>query len=317
MELHVMLLAFAAAAAAGFASLAVARRLLAHDLAVGERLAGLTSVTETNASRMNTDRRASLHSLVPRFPGARPQLDRAGVRMTSAQFALARLALIAVMATAGAVAADTMQIAPPAGILAGAVVGYLAPVVVLRWRTARRGRRVEGQLVELCEVMASMLTAGFGYMQALREAATQVGGPLGEEVTRFLDAVSLGADFEVALGEVRERLQSDDFEVVATALEVQRRTGGNLAEILDGVAITIRDRQTFQRELRALTSRERFSAVIVAAFPLGLVSVLTLIMPEVFGRLFTDSVGQIVLGIALGLDALGYVVARRLATLEV
>ena len=228
MGLHVLLLAVAAATAAGFAALALSRTLLAHELAVGERLAGLASPATARTAGIEENRATRLSGLIPRFSGARIQLDRAGMRMSSAQFGLVRIVLVTAGAASGAVIAEAMRVASLPAVLVGATIAFLLPVVVLRWRTARRGRRVEGQLVELCEVMASMLTAGFGYMQALREASVQVGGPLGDEVTRFLDTVSIGADFEVALAEVRDRLRSDDFEVVATALEVQRRTGGNL-----------------------------------------------------------------------------------------
>ncbi len=316
MELHVVLLALAASAAAGFATLALAAGLLSHEIAVGERLAGLSptspAVTPTRWATL-----PSLDRAIRTLLSLPLRLDRLGAAPAATRSETFRVAFLVGAAAAGAIGATALDGPLLAGVTLGAMAGYLFPLVVLRWRAARRGRRIEGQLVELCEVMASMLTAGFGYMQALREASTQVGGPLGEEVARFLDSVSLGADFEDALVELRDRLQSDDFEVVATALEVQRRTGGNLAEILGGVALTIRDRQTFHRELRALTSRERFSAVIVAVFPLALICVLTAIMPEVFGRLFTDPTGRMVLVIAFVFDALGYLVARRVATLEV
>lgn len=201
--------------------------------------------------------------------------------------------------------------------LLGAAAGALVPLVYLRWRAARRARRIEDQLVEFCDATATMLTTGFGYLQALQTAAGQVGGPLGHEVRRFLDEVSLGAAFDEAIEDLNGRLQSRDFEVIATALSVQRRTGGNLGEILHGVGLTIRDRQSFHRELRTLTSRERFSAIIVAVFPLLLAALLTVLLPDVFGRLFTEPAGRIVLAAALGLDAIGYLVARRIATLEV
>ena len=202
---------------------------------------------------------------------------------------------------------------------------------------ARRG--IEGvttrEIVEAAEQRnASAVSYHFGSRQGLLlEVLARRGAPVDAE--RGSRRASLGASpstpdlvgcLVVPYADLVERPEGRSYVRIVAQLrgrfaawrvESDVETTQHLAEILDGVAITIRDRQTFQRELRALTSRERFSAVIVAAFPLGLVSVLTLIMPEVFGRLFTDSVGQIVLGIALGLDALGYVVARRLATLEV
>lgn len=324
METHLLILAVAAAATVALLSFTTVRTILANDITVGDRVAALA---ERSRPRPMADARSlpirlfgSLTGTLNRWFGeesARLRLERAGMQMTVGQFLVLRLALMAFGGIGGTVAGMAMGTSPVLWAVLGALTGTMLPLLVLKVKTVRRQRRTESQLSELCDVMSSMLTAGFGYMQALREASAQVNGPLGYEVGRFLDAVAFGADFEDALGELRERLKSDDFEVVATALEVQRRTGGNLAEILQGVSETIRDRQAFHQELRTLTSRERFSAIIVAAFPIVLAVSLAALMPDVFGRLFTDPVGQIVLGIALGLDLLGYIVARRVASLEV
>lgn len=251
--------------------------------------------------------------------GARRELERAGIRISPSDFFALRIILVLAISASLAVIARTasLSLSLPVLLGVGAAVGVVGPAIYLRWRIARRAKQIERQLSELCEVMSTMLSSGFGYMQALSTAADQIGRPLGEEVHRFLDAVRMGSDFDRALADMRDRLASEDFEVVATALEVQRRTGGNLAEILRGVGITIRERQAFQQELRALTSRERFSAVIIAVFPLLLVSVLGLMLPEVFGRLVTEPIGRVILSIAIGMDLLGYAMARRLAKLEV
>lgn len=307
--------------------LGLSRAVLAQQIHVRARIEALdgAQLLAQGASsdvmrRARRFRLPGIERVTARFVGAdaQRQLERAGFRLSVGDFVVIRLAAVmggVTIAVVGAALAG-VQGSPLVLAVLGGVAGILLPGVYLRRRIKRRGLQVERQLVELCEVMSTMLTSGFGYMQALSAAAEQVGRPLGDEVQRFMDAVRLGADFDVALRETRERLASPDFEVVATALEVQRRTGGNLAEILRGVGITIRERQAFQREILALTSRERFSTIIVAVFPLLLIGVLTLIMPEVFGMLFVDPIGHILLGIALGMDALGFIVAKRLAKLE-
>lgn len=312
---------------------AVTRLALSQDILVQSRLATLEregAPASAPASEAILRGRSSgilqvVDGALRRSLGAAPrlQLDRAGIRMSLGDFFMLRAAFVVgcsavagfAAAASGAGSADG-GVSPPLAAGIGAIVGLLLPALYLRVRIARRAKQTEHQLVELCEVMSTMLSSGFGYVQALGAAADQIGRPLGEEVGRFLDAVRLGSDFDRALAETRERVDSPDFEVIATALEVQRRTGGNLAEILRGVGQTIRERQAFQQELRALTSRERFSAIIVAAFPLLLAVVLTAMMPDVFGRLITDPTGRIVLGIALVMDLLGYACARRLAKLE-
>jgi tight adherence protein B len=132
----------------------------------------------------------------------------------------------------------------------------------------------------------------------------------------MLDRVSLGAGIDDALEQLNKRLGSRDFDMMATAIAIQRRSGGSLADILTGVAETIRDRQLLQLEVLALTSRERMSAMIVAGFPVLLVAVLTTMLPDTFKLLFTDPIGRIILAIALVLDLCGYVVVKRITRIK-
>ena len=113
------------------------------------------------------------------------------------------------------------------------------------------------------------------------------------------------------------RLDSRDFEMVSTAISINRATGGDLAGILRGVATTIRDRQSFAREVKALTAKERYSAIVVAGFPFLIAGGLTLMLPDVFRVLYTETAGRIILGIALTLDVIGYFAIQRVAKIEV
>ena len=168
----------------------------------------------------------------------------------------------------------------------------------------------------MTELMASTMASGFGYMQALIAIADQIDPPMSIEIRKMVDEVNLGGDVDEALAALNERLESNDFDIVATAITIQRTAGGNLAEILKGVAVTVRERQSFKREVLALTSRERFSALIIAGFPLLLVGVLALMVPDMYGRLFTDTIGRIALGVALSLDALAYFVIKAMTKIE-
>jgi len=203
------------------------------------------------------------------------------------------------------------------GALMGLAIGFIAPSLVVRIATQRRAAAIETQLIELCDLMASMLRSGYGYTQALASTAAEIEDPLSSELLRLVDAVRLGGDVDEALEELNERLGSRDFDMIATAISIQRRSGGNLSEILDGVGETIRDRQSFRLELSALTSRERFSAVIVAGLPLVLVGILNLMDPSRYSLLFTDTRGQIVFGIAMVMNVFGYIVIKRVSKVEV
>jgi tight adherence protein B len=180
----------------------------------------------------------------------------------------------------------------------------------------RKRKLVEGQLIELCDLMASMLRSGFGYLQAITSTADQIGPPLSVELRRVVDSVRLGVDVDEAFEAMNDRLDSKDFTVLMTAMNIQRRSGGNLAEILDSVAETIRDRQALRQEIAALTAMEQATSVFAAGFPIVLIIVLMVLAPTPFRMLITDTVGRLILAGALSLDAVGFLVMRRVTRLE-
>ena len=147
--------------------------------------------------------------------------------------------------------------------------------------------------------------------------AEQLEAPLSEEVRRLVDAVRIGGDTDEALETMTQRLGSRDFEMVSTAISINRATGGDLAAILRGVGSTIRDRQSFAREVRALTARERFSAIIVAGFPFIIVGALTLMLPEMFAVLYTDFAGRLILAVAITMDVVGYMAIKHVSKIHV
>jgi tight adherence protein B len=251
--------------------------------------------------------------------GTRLQLERGGLRLRVGEYLLLR----ALVGTLGFVLAFALSGPLNAGgilpllVGVGAIAGFALPAVLLKLRINRRATQVDRQIVELCELMSSMLESGFGYMQTLASAAEQLEEPIASEVQRLVDAVRIGGDVDEALDTMAQRLGSPDFDMVTTAITIHRTAGGDLAEILRGVAATVRGRQSFARELSALTSRERYSALIVAGFPVMIWGALALLAPELFGRLITEPVGNMILAAAAALDVFGYLVIRRIAKIQV
>lgn len=247
----------------------------------------------------------------------RERLERANLPLKVSEYIALRVLLATLAAFAGVWI--SVMAGVPAFVLGpvGLFGGFLAPALYVRRRIARRNATLELQLVEMCDVMASMLQSGFGYLQALVATAEQVGPPLSVELTRLIDAMRLGSDAGEALGEMTRRMDSRDWEIIATAIEIQRASGGNLAEILSGVAATIRDRQSLQREVRALTSSERYAAIIIAGFPFVLVGILSVLLWETFGRLVYDPIGRMILVGAIIMDLIGYAVIKRITKVEV
>jgi tight adherence protein B len=260
---------------------------------------------------MLRDRRASRFILLDAWLQRREwtaatqlRLERAGLRLRVGEYVMMR----GFLATAVGMGATVLA------LRFGAV---MIPPMFVRWKVQRRNDKLEAQLVEMCELMSSMLTSGFGYLQTLSSAAEQLEPPLSEEVRRLVDAVRIGGDTDEALETMTRRLDSRDFEMVSTAISINRATGGDLAGILRGVATTIRDRQSFAREVKALTARERFSAIVVAGFPFVIVGGLVLMLPEMFGVLFTETAGRLILAVAITMDVVGYLAIKRVAKIEV
>jgi len=249
----------------------------------------------------------------------RERLASAGIPLRAGEYLALRVLAVTIGVAVGLMLGSRSGggVASSFFAVAGFAVGFAILPMVISNRARRRRSVIDGQLVELCDVMGSMLRSGYGYAQALSATANEVGPPLSIELRQLLDTVRLGGDIDEALEELERRLQSRDFEMVASAISIQRRSGGNLAEILEGVAGTIRERQSFFREVQAITSKERFSALLVAAFPLSIIAVLTLMAPETYGLLFTDPIGRVMLGVAVALDAVGFFIIHKLVKVEV
>jgi tight adherence protein B len=277
-------------------------------------------------SSMLRDRRESRIGLLDRMlrgrqwtAGTRLKLERAGLRLRVGEYLLLRaltgaFGFLLAFALSGPLNAGRIL---PILVGVGTVAGFAMPAILIKLRVSRRANQVDRQIVELCELMSSMLESGFGYMQTLASAAEQLEQPLAGEVQRLVNAVRIGGDVDEALDTMALRLGSPDFDMVTTAITINRSAGGDLAEILRGVASTVRDRQSFVRELSALTSRERYSAMIVAGFPVMIWGALALLAPELFGRLITEPVGNMILAAAGALDLFGYLVIRRIAKIQV
>lgn len=273
------------------------------------------------------DRRASQIPLVERFIGGRSwtevtreSLGRAGVPLRVGEYLAIRALAVTLGVAVGLLTAERSggdSLTQFFFVAVGAGAAWFIPPLILKVRKQRRQLQIETQLVELCDVMSSMLSSGYGYAQSLAATAEEVGPPLSTELQRLLDTVRLGGDIDEALEDLNDRLGSRDFEIIASAIAIQRKSGGNLAEILSGVAETIRARQSFYREVRVLTSRERYSALIVAAFPFVLVGLLMWMAPDPYALLFTHPIGRLVLGAAITLDLIGFFIIRKLTQIEV
>jgi tight adherence protein B len=176
---------------------------------------------------------------------------------------------------------------------------------------------MEAQLVEPIQMLSSGLRAGFGLLQAMEAASEQISAPLSVEIRRTLRDTAMGASVDQALTALNERIGSPDFDIVITAVLIQRSVGGNLAEILDNVAHTMRERERIRGEIRTLTSQQRMTGYVIGGIPIGLLVIFGMISPEFTGTLFTDPLGRMMLGAAAVSETIGFVVIQKIVNIEV
>ena len=237
-------------------------------------------------------------------------LDRADVRRSPAQ-------VLGVMAV-GAVVALVLGGAA-AGPWAGLLLALLVPLAVLmtlRVRAARRRTAFADQLDDTLQLMAASLRAGLSVQRALEAVSQDAEAPTSDEFSRVLNEVRVGRDLVEALEEVGERTASADFSWVAQAVAIHREVGGNLAEVLDRVGTTIRDRTELRRQARTLSAEGRTTAIVLLALPVVIGGGLQVLSPGYMGRLTGSPTGLVMLAIAGVLMVVGGVWVRQVVTVK-
>ena len=243
-------------------------------------------------------------------------LAQAGWALKVSEYLLIRLCV------GGVLAAVTVLIGGPsgAGILIAAFMagaGFMLPAIVLQYYRSRRQNLIGKQLAETLALISNSLRSGFAFTQAVELAAKQIQPPIAEELERFLHDVSLGAPTDVALQQMADRSGSYDLDMMASTIVIQRNTGGNLSEILDNIAETIRERDRLQGEIRALTASQRFTGLVLSLYPLFLAALFFILAPDIWKVLIEEELGRILLIIAVTLQIMGMVTIRRILKLEV
>lgn len=200
-------------------------------------------------------------------------------------------------------------------IAAGA--GFMAPQMWLNQRRASRNAKLEAQLPEALTMVANSLRAGFGLLQALSLASEQLEHPISTELAQTVQETNIGSSVEEAFQALTDRNENYDLDLVVTAVMVQRSAGGNLAEILQTVTETMRERVRIKGEINTLTAQQRLTGIVIALLPVGVGGLFLVISPEYIKVLFTDPLGRIMLGVSAFLEVIGVTIIRRILSIEV
>lgn len=204
-----------------------------------------------------------------------------------------------------------------AAAVLGGIGGYNLPLVFLQIKSKQRTKAFNDQLGDTLILIANALRTGYSFLQAVEMVAREMLPPISTEFGRMLQEMNLGVPTEAAMTNMARRVDSDDLELVITAVLIQRQVGGNLAEVLDSIAGTIRERIRIKGEIKTLTAQGRMSGVIVSLLPVALLAALKLINPGYIDLLFTNQAGQVMLGAALFGQLLGIVAIQKIVNIEI
>ncbi len=319
-----LLAALATGASVGMLALLAVRSTVASPAALrirqlAERPAdnddddGSAAVMRRSRSSLPFLRRALDNS--PRAARWEREIAQAGLKLRPGEYLMLRggsalLALIIVAAIARS----------PAGFfvgLAAALTGFMLPSYWLSYTRKRRIEQVSKQLPEALTLMANALKAGFAFQHGISMAAEQLEPPISEEFTRVMVDLNIGSSVEESLYAMRDRVDSEDMNLLVTAIMVQRQSGGNLAEILDNVGDTVRERERLTGEVKTMISQQRFSGMVLTVWPLFILGIFALFNWHQTKLLFTTGIGLVLLAIAAAGQVLGFFTIRKILDVDI
>ncbi len=201
-------------------------------------------------------------------------------------------------------------------IISGAV-GIFLPRFYVSYKTGKRIGNFEQQLPDILGLWVNSLRSGYSVLQALEAISREAPDPSANEIKRVVQEVQLGISMEDALAHLLVRMPSDDLDLIITAVNIQREVGGNLAEILEVIGHTIRERIKLKGEIRVLTSQGRITGYLISGLPIVLALFLMLINPDYMGKMFADRLcGWPMIGIGLGMIGIGTAIIQKIVDIE-
>src|SRR5690348_728726 len=244
-------------------------------------------------------------------PTLTEDLARAGLNITAPEYLLIRIGVIGLAALIG-----LFRFGFSVGPLILGAVGFVIPPLVVAYLQRRRQTQFNEQLASMLQLLSNSLKTGYPVDRALETVAAKSQPPVSTEFERVTTEITLGTSVEDALSALLLRINSPDLEFIVTAILLHVRVGGNLAEVLDTISDTLRDRLQTKRDMAVLTAQSRASATIITGLPILLALGLYVFVPGYFEPMTTTFIGYILPGIAGGLILVGNLLIRRMTQLE-
>jgi tight adherence protein B len=199
----------------------------------------------------------------------------------------------------------------------GLVLGFFLPRFYVKYRQGKRLKDFNNQLGDAINLLANGLRSGYSLLQAMDAVAREMPPPMSEEFQRVVREIGLGLSNERAMNNMLRRIPSDDLDLMITAVNVQHEVGGNLAEILETISYTIRERIRIKGEIRVLTAQGMISGYVISFLPVGLGLVLFAMNPTYMGEMFKVPCGWAMIAIGVIMTAIGFIAIQKIVNIEV
>jgi len=195
--------------------------------------------------------------------------------------------------------------------------GAVFPIIMLKRRQAARKKMFAGQLLDAVTLISNSLKSGYSFLQSIDLVSRELPAPVSEEFQKMIQEIKLGMSFEETVERLVSRVENEDLDLVMTCVNIQREVGGNLSEILDKIAHTIRERVRIKGQIQTLTAQGRLSGMILSLMPVGLGFFLYAINPEYISMLFTRQVGRTLIVAAVTTQLIGIFLIKKIINIKV
>jgi tight adherence protein B len=237
-------------------------------------------------------------------------LERAGLNWRPSEFVVADIGLIVLLAAIGWLAFRLL------GVAGGIALGVLLPLAMLNVMGSQRRAKFERQLPDALMLIASTLRSGYGILRGIMAVRDEMTPPIATEFAKVLDETNVGVPTAEALKHLARRVPLPDVEIAVTAILIQLEVGGNLAEVMEIVASTVRERQRIRAEVNTLTAEGRLSGIILFVLPLAMLVVISFMNPAYTSALFKTGLGHLLLIVGACMQIIGGLVINRMLRLD-
>jgi tight adherence protein B len=239
-------------------------------------------------------------------------IDQSGMKASISGVIIVALVLAGVLALVAAMVTHTTMSMP-----VGAAIGFALPFMFLRYKRTKRLRAFEEAFPEALDLISRALKAGHAFATGLKMVADEMSEPVGPEFRKTFDEQNFGLPLKDALENLTLRIPLLDMRFFATAVLIQRETGGNLSEILENLAHVVRERFKILRQVRVYTAHGRLTGYVLLALPAVLAIALSFINPEHMNMLFRERMGQMMLMVAIVMQSIGFIWIKQVVKIEV